>query len=111
MVEVGKIVEEQNKHTVITQNKFEDIEGAVEKSKRIMQRIDVNSKMIEEKNAQMISVIENLSAIAEENAATTEEVSASVETQKNSIHDISLASSNLVEIASKLKNEISNFKL
>ena len=39
--------------------------------------------------------MESLSAIAEENAATTEETSAAVSTQVQSVDDISKASENL----------------
>ncbi len=108
---VGKIVEEQDNQTIITQNKFNEIEEALEMTKDIVKRIYQNSKMIEDKNTQIISVIQNLSAIAEENAATTEEASASVDTQTQSINDISSASSNLAEIASELQNEVATFKL
>ncbi len=111
MAEVGIIVEEQDNQTIITQNKFNDIEEAVEKSKRVVDRIGDNSKTIEEKNIQITSVIQNLSAIAEENAATTEKASASVDTQTQSINDISNASGNLAEIASDLQNEVAHFKL
>ncbi len=111
MSEVGKIVEEQDKQTIITQEKFNDIEGAVQKSKEIMDEIDKNSKLIEGKNSQIIGIIENLSAIAQENAATTEEASASVETQTQSIKDITSASANLANIASELQSEVENFKL
>ncbi len=111
MAEVGQIVEEQDSQTHITQDKFNDIADAVEKSKLIVGKINENSKTIEEKNTQIIGVIQNLSAIAEENAATTQQASASVETQTQSINDISSASSNLAEIASELQNEVANFKI
>ena len=54
-------------------------------------------------------MVENLSAIAEENAATTEEASASVDTQVQSIGDISQASENLANIATELQDEVSRF--
>ncbi len=111
MEEVGKIVDEQDKQTLITQDKFTEIESAVETSKKIVKKLNENSKSIEEKNSKIINVIQNLSAIAEENAATTEEASASVETQTQSINDISSASSNLAEIATNLQNEVAHFKL
>ncbi len=111
MTDIAKIVEVQDNQTVITQNKFNDIEQAVEKSKLVVETINNNSRTIEEKNTQIIGVIQNLSAIAEQNAATTEAASASVETQTQSINDISSASGHLSEIASELQNEVSNFKL
>ncbi len=111
MAEVGKIVEVQDKQTNITRNKFNEIEEAVNVSENIVKKLNESSKLIEDKNAQIIGVIQNLSAIAEENAATTQEASASVETQTQSINDISSASGNLAEIASELQNEVANFKL
>lgn len=51
--------------------------------------------------------MESLSAIAEENAATTEEISAAVSTQVQSVDDISKASENLAETAVGLQEEIS----
>ncbi len=111
MQNAARIVEESDKQNKLTRDKFTEIEEAVEKSKVIVDKLNENSKAIEEKNAQIIGVIQNLSAIAEENAATTEEASASVDTQTQSINDISSASSNLAEIASDLQNEVANFKL
>ncbi len=111
IVKVGEIVEEQEKQTITTQDKFNEIEEAVVRSKEIVQMIGDSSQIVEEKNAKIISVIQNLSAVAEENAATTQQVSASVETQTNSINDISSASSNLADIASALQLEVSEFKL
>ncbi len=111
MNEVGKIVLEESNQTLITQEKFVEIENSVERSKVIVRNIIQNSKSIEDKNAQITGIIQNLSAIAQENAATTQEASASVETQTQSINDISSASSNLAEIASELQNEVSNFRL
>ena len=60
-------------------------------------------------NEDMTKVVESLSAIAEENAATTEETSSAVTTQVQSIDDISKASENLAEIAVGLQEEISRF--
>ncbi len=111
MEKAAKIVEEQNNQNVVTEEKFDQIEDAVEKSKEIVKKLDENSKSIEEKNAQIIAVIQNLSAIAEENAATTQQASASVDTQTSSINDISGASENLAEIATELQSEVAEFKL
>ncbi len=111
MIDVGKIVALQDEQAMLTQKKFNDIEVAVEHSKEIVDNITETSNRIELKNAQIIGIIQHLSAIAEENAATTQQASASVETQTQSISDISSASSNLAEIANDLQNEVSNFKL
>ncbi len=111
MQKAAEIIEKSDNQNKITREKFDEIEVAVSKSKNIVNRISENSKIIEEKNAQIIGVIQNLSAIAEENATTTEKASASVDRQTESINDISSASLNLAEIANELQNEVSNFKL
>ncbi len=111
MSSVGKIVEEQDNQTVITESKFNDIEEALEKSKVVVNKISQNSKTIEQKNNDIIGVIENLSAIAQQNAATTQQASASVVTQTESISDISSASSHLADIATALQDEVANFNL
>ena len=73
--------------------------------------LDESSKEIEEKNAVIVKVIENLSSVAEENAATTEEAAAAVATQVQSMEDISDASENLATIAVQLQEEVSKFVL
>ncbi len=108
---VGKIVANQDEQAIITRNKFNEIEEAVNISKDIVDEVNQNSELIKENNNSIVGIIGNLSAIAEENAATTEEASANVEMQTNSINDISDASANLAEIASELQNEVAHFKL
>ena len=102
-------VAEQEKKLKETGDKFGEISEAVEKSKGIVGEISDEAKNIFKDNETITQVVENLSAIAEENAATTEEVSASVDTQVQSIQDISDASENLAEIATELQSEVSKF--
>ena len=80
-------------------------------SQKIVKMLDESSKEIEEKNAVIVKVIENLSSVAEENAATTEEAAAAVATQVQSMEDISDASENLATIAVQLQEEVSKFVL
>ncbi len=111
MENAARIVRESDNQNKVTRNKFNEIEEAVEKSKVIVERIQADSKSIESKNNQIITVIQNLSAIAEKNATITEEASISVENQTNSINDISKASFNLAEIAGELQYEVAEFIL
>ncbi len=110
MKEVGGVVSEQDNQTQTTKEKFNEIEDAVNKSKSIVEKISQESQNIEQKNTKIIDIIQRLSSIAEENAATTEEANANVETQTNSIREISNASANLANIANELQAEISEFK-
>ena len=111
MEDSNKMVVEQSRKVAETSDKFEEISKAVENSKVIVGEINRASKTIETENSNVIKVVENLSAIAEQNAATTEEAAANVDTQVQSISDISQASENLANIAMELQSEVSKFTL
>ncbi len=111
MAKATEIAIEQDLQSKVSREKFNEIEEAVIRSQEIVNRIGENSNQIKIKNDEIIGVIETLSSIAEENAATTEQANANVDTQTESINDISSASSNLAEIASELQDEVSNFNL
>ncbi len=111
MEKAGNLVNEEDSQANITKDKFDEIENALNISKEIVKRIEKNSKILEDKNIKIVAVIQNLSAIAEENAVTTEQANSSVKSQTKSISDISLNSENLSDIANKLYSEVSNFKL
>lgn len=106
-----EIVGDQDKKTEETGDKFKQISIALEKSRAITEKLDKSSAEINERNHKIVSVISNLSAIAEENAATTEQAAASVDSQTMSIHNISEASENLATIATSLQEEVAKFKL
>lgn len=110
MNEVEEIVKEQDERLFETDRQFERIEKAVVKCVKIVTELTNTSQILSEKNRVVISVIENLTAIAQENAATTEEAAATIDTQTQSIQDISYASENLAEIATNLQQEISKFR-
>ncbi len=110
MQEVGRLSAQRDEQTITTQNKFIEIEKAVDTSKYIVEKLNQDSKLIQINNSNIVNIIQNLSAIAQQNAATTEQASASVETQTDAIDDISSASSNLAEIATELQSEVAHFK-
>lgn len=111
MQTVGVIVDKQDKKLKETEDKFVTISSAVDKTMEVVRRLNASSKGIEQKNSEIVGVIENLSAVSQQNAATTQEASSSVTTQVQSIADISQASENLAEIASQLQAEIIRFNI
>lgn len=105
------IVGDQDKKTEETGDKFHKISVALERSRQIVDTLDKSSKDISHSNQRLVSVINNLSSIAETNAATTQQAAASVDTQTRSIRDISAASENLATIATELQEEVAKFRL
>ncbi|RRD93711.1 methyl-accepting chemotaxis protein [Clostridiales bacterium COT073_COT-073] len=111
MAEVGQVIQVQNEKMIETRQKFDEIESAVEQGRQIVGQVAASSTAIRQSNSQMIEVIQNLTAIAQENAATSEEAAAAVDVQVASINDISQASENLGMIAAELEAEVAEFNL
>ena len=107
---VAGLMEKQNEKMTETGDKFTQISEAIEKSQTIVRILDKSSKEIEEKNDTIVKAIENLSSVAEDNAATTEEAAAAVATQVQSMEEISGASENLANVAVELQEEVAKFR-
>ena len=94
-----------------TQGKFHRITEAVDMAENVMATMNTSTETIISKNKSIAEVVQGLSAIAEENAATSEEGNAAVDTQTNSLKDIAEASEGLANIAMDLRGEISKFQV
>lgn len=111
MNSVGGILEEQDRKINETQENFEKISAALGRSEKIVERLRESSAIIGNMNRTVVEVIGNLSAIAEENAATTQQATASVTYQTRSVQDISEVCEQLARIAGDLQAEISKFTI
>lgn len=107
----GQIVAAQMESMETTHQKFDGIAGAIESVRKIVDELNASSSAMTEKKEEIVRVIENLSAISEENAAGTEEASASVEEQTAAMAQIADASEGLAELAGQLQSQIRQFKL
>lgn len=110
MNSVEEIIKEQTKSVEVANNKFEGIAFAIENIKDIIGLINKSGVEMENKKEEIIKVIENLSAISEENAAGTEEASASIEEQTSSLEEISNSSMMLAELAEDMQENINKFR-
>lgn len=111
MEEVKKITESQSNSVDLTNDRFMGIANAIEEIRELTAIIDESERRMEGKKDQVIQVIQNLSAISEENAAGTEEASASVEEQTASMMEIANASEALANLANEMLESIIKFKL
>ncbi|WP_425448105.1 methyl-accepting chemotaxis protein [Dethiothermospora halolimnae] len=107
---VGSVVKSQTESVHMTREKFEGIDGAIEKMKNVIKNINQSGQDMKDKKDEIISIIESLSAISEENAAGTEEASAAVEEQTASMEEIANASEALGKMAEETQESISKFK-
>ena len=111
MKEAGEIVASQEKSVFTTQDVFVEISTAIKDSGTMVTEIDASSGIMTKTNLKVVDIINNLSSIAQENAAGTQEASAAVEEQSASSTEIANASEELSEMAIKLQHLIKAFKV
>jgi methyl-accepting chemotaxis protein len=108
---VSTLVAEQGVVVEETRHKFDGIAAAIEKTKEAIAVLNNTGEVMYKKKDEIIDVIQNLSALSEENAAGTEEASASVEQQTSSMLQIAEASEELAKLAEEMQKSIAKFKV
>jgi methyl-accepting chemotaxis protein len=108
---VGAIVKEQTESVDLTNMKFDGIAKAIEKLKILINILNQSGNEMGIKKDEIVGIIENLSAISEENAAGTEEATASIEEQTASMNEIANSSESLSGLAEEMQKSIAKFKL
>lgn len=107
--ESSVIVQEQDMAVKETENIFNDISNAIRALIEKIEEIEKYSIDMENKKNEIVSVIENISASAEETAAATQEVSAATEQQLASVEEVASYSQNLRSLAEKLQEAVEKF--
>lgn len=110
MYDVKEIIRLQSDHVEQTDNAFTQIISGVEQSNKAIDRISDKAAQLDEARVGVVDIVQNLTAIAEENAAGTEETSASATEVSAIVEDISDKSNGLRQIAEDLENSMSVFK-
>lgn len=109
--EVRKNVEAQSEKVMETEERFTKIASAIDVSKEIIEKLANSTKLMTKNKNNIIDLVQNLSAISEENAAGTQEASASMEEQNAAVQEIANSSEGLAKIAQELQELISKFKV
>lgn len=111
MEEVASIGKEQEQCVDETQLKFTQIANVMEEVREIVQDSVTSVQAMAGKKNEIIDIIQNLAAIAEENAAGTQQAAASTEEQTASMEEIADASEKMSILAVELDELIARFKL
>lgn len=111
ILEVRKIAEAQTSSVKETEEKFEAIAIAIKNTNRVIELLSNSSMLLNEKKDSVLGLMENLSAIAEENAAGTQEAAAAIDEQSASMEEIANSSDGLSKIANELMHLVERFKL
>lgn len=109
MEDVKAVIEKQNENVINTENAFRDVKDGIDKSIEGIRTIAVRTEKLDESRIKVVDVVQNLTAIAEENAASTEETSASAAEVSSIVESIAENAKQLNTIASELEESIRIF--
>ena len=108
---VGGTVAEQNDKVNETQELFRLISSELDKNMNEMGNLNNSVNELEATRSSLVGIIENLSALSEENAAATQEASEALNSQLYSAQEVASASSSLSTMAQDMIEMITKFKI
>ena len=111
MTEAGEIIVEQQRKLEETKKKFAEVSEKIETSIRETKQIYEQTKECDEARVKVVDVIQNLSAVAEENTASAEGTNASMQELNATITLLADASKDLKDIADDLERDVAFFKI
>ena len=111
MEEVKDVMEEQNTKVDKAGEIFEDVLRGIEVTIKGITTISDYTTKMDTARVKVVDVVQNLTAIAEENAAATEETSASATEVNNIIGNISDKAKDVRSIAENLHDTVEMFKI
>ena len=108
---VGGTVAEQNDKVNETRELFHLISDELDKNMSEMNNLNSSVKELEATKDSLVGIIENLSALSQENAAATQEASESLNSQLSSSAEVAAASAGLADLAQDMIEMINKFKI
>ena len=111
MDEVRQIMEEQSEDVRKTQEAFEDVRSGIDQTTSGMGDISAKTTSLDEARVSVVDVVQNLTAIAEENAASTQQTSASANEFAALVGNIKDETVTLKQIAEVIDKSVGQFQL
>lgn len=109
MEDVKVVIEKQNENVMNTENAFRNVKEGIDKSIDGIRAIAAKTEQLDEARIRVVDVVQNLTAIAEENAASTEETSASATEVGSIVSNIAGDAEQLNDIARKMEESVKMF--
>lgn len=111
MDQVKVVIDKQSQNVEFTGEIFKTVEDKVNDSMKEIDSIVDSTNNMDKSRVTVVDTVQDLSAIAEENAASTEETFASVSQVKEIIENVADNAEHLRQIAENLDKEIKQFKI
>lgn len=109
MEDVKDVIEKQDENVMNTEKAFHEVKDGIDKSIDGIRAIAARTQKLDEARVRVVDVVQNLTAIAEENAASTEETSASAAEVGTIVSNIAENAKQLNEIANEMEENIKIF--
>lgn len=109
MESVKGVIQQQDEYVKNTEESFRDVASGIAQSIDGIHSISAKTKQLNEARIRVVDVVQNLTAIAEENAAGTEQTSASVTEVGNTMNDVAEEATHLNGIATALEDSVKVF--
>jgi len=110
MQETEGLIHEQQERLADTRERFREVSVGIDDSKEETSQISSSVKACDAARAEVVDVITNLSAISEENAASTQETNASMEELNAMLSMVADEASKLQDISVQLGEQMKFFK-
>ena len=107
---VREIINEQSTNVEKTGEGFADVKVGIDSSIESVELITSSMERLDDARVKVVDIVQNLTAIAEENAAGTQETLASVTEVAASTENVSGQAVNLKDVAGQLDNSINMFQ-
>lgn len=111
MDEVKTVMADQNENVGMTRDRFAEMHGGVEKTMEAIRGIAAKMEEIDDTRAGVVDIVQSLTSLAQENAAGTQEVSASMTEMGEHMSRIAKNSGELRDIADGMQDEVEVFVL
>lgn len=111
MDEVKQVMEDQNENVGMTKERFAEMHAGIDKTIEGIRAIADKMEKIDNTRVNVVDIVQNLTSLAQENAAGTEETSASVTEVGEHMSLISQSAGELKQIADGLQREMEVFRL
>lgn len=105
------IITEQQQKLSDTESKFGEVSDGIQSSLEEINEIRGDSEVCDEARAKVTDIISNLSAISEQNAAATEQTTASMQELNSTMTILAEKSEQLGELAVQMSDDLDFFKL
>ena len=109
MEAVREVIAKQDEDVTNTENAFNAVKDGISKSIDGIRAIAAKTAQLDEARVKVVDVVQNLTAIAQENAASTEETSATAAEVSTIMGNMASNAEQLHKIANELEESIKQF--